>query len=146
MMKSARVFVSIPFKREGVSEHQGAESNVLTSTRFLFPSNGKAFLNLVQNANIVLDQFIVSISFKRDGVSELSEHAQLVGAVIYSFLFPSNGKAFLNRRRRTLPCGESRVSIPFKRDGVSELIEDSTHPADGRTVSIPFKRDGVSEL
>ena len=64
---------------------------------FLFPSNGKAFLNLTP----------VFAYLKAD-----------------QFLFPSNGKAFLNM------CGADHVaegyvvSIPFKRDGVSELLDD----------------------
>ena len=68
----------------------------MSQQEFLFPSNGKDFLNTL--------------------VPEDGEQAKDV------FLFPSNGKDFLNTERLTLfPASEELiVSIPFKREGLSE--------------------------
>ena len=63
---------------------------------FLFPSNGKDFLNQVES-NDAPAPGIVSIPFKREGLSEQNEIA--AKAILKEFLFPSNGKDFLNKTR-----------------------------------------------
>ena len=66
-----RPYVSIPFNREGVSE---------------------LMLRRDPSANSV------SIPFNREGVSELLETLRRIRSTfIAKFLFPSTGKAFLNR-------------------------------------------------
>ena len=62
--------VSIPFKREGLSEQVQMIPAVAATPEFQFPSNGKVFLNRWQ--------------YKAD-TEDVSE-----------FQFPSNGKVFLN--------------------------------------------------
>ena len=86
--------VSIPFKREGVSEHNVTEPQDDSRAEFQFPSNGKVFPNC-QAVSSFFRFNKVSIPFKREGVSELK--------------WPGGIEAFLS------------VSIPFKREGVSEL-------------------------
>ena len=44
--------VSIPFNREGVSEHATSWMERLKAMLFLFPSTGKAFLNGNRNGEI----------------------------------------------------------------------------------------------
>ena len=64
---------------------------------FLFPSSGTAFLNA--NVYDAEDRvyYCVSIPFKRDGVSELYRLEDPDEYwIVEVFLFPSNGKAFLN--------------------------------------------------
>ena len=112
------VNVSIPFKREGLSEP---------------PS---------QNDIFIFDE--VSIPFKREG---LSEHEMLKVADDNSeFQFPSNGKVFPNTTTRINNSPLRSVSIPFKREGLSELIAGLTSSISSPGfVSIPFKREGLSE-
>ena len=119
------MFVSIPFKREGLSEqtkrriwHRKRRSgfNSLQTGRtfrtsipgrndslyveaFQFPSNGKDFPNGRVTARLPLD-LLVSIPFKREG---LSEHGRQDAYTITStpgFQFPSNGKDFPNAKFR----------------------------------------------
>ena len=92
-------WVSIPFHRDGVSEHNYFRShNTVHDSTFRFPSNGTAFLNVKAFDKLDLDH--------------------------EKFLFPSNGKAFLNcDYDRWQFKRDSSVSIPFKRDGVSERQE-----------------------
>ena len=117
--------VSIPFKREGVSEQIGLIQLALDRDMFRFPSNGKAFLNAKAGwvYNLVEETERVSIPFKREGVSERQA-----------------GKTWKEALHLV-------VSIPFKREGVSELAR-TVCPCQGcyAMVSIPFKREGVSEL
>ena len=89
--------VSIPFKRDGVSEQATGATHIETiEWEFLFPSNGTAFLNTLIEA-------------------------RLATPIVIKFLFPSTGTAFLNYKAQQALHGTSEVSIPFKRDGVSEL-------------------------
>ena len=66
---------------------------------FLFPSSGTAFLNhREQHQPLQMgDGLQVSIPFKREGVSELKVLESLKTAAMHLFLFPSTGKAFLNK-------------------------------------------------
>ena len=65
--------VSIPFKREGLSEPFAITQNIQQEMmEFQFPSNGMVFPNLlVIYRYVVVLMFLVSIPFKRDGLSEL---------------------------------------------------------------------------
>ena len=90
---------------------------------------------------------MVSIPFKREGISELVSEMAGKKFTGDGFQFPSNGKAFPNRKtvermaevynrfnslqtgrhfRTSAPSGQRRfflqVSIPFKREGISELV------------------------
>ena len=61
--------VSIPFKREGLSEPKNSVLSLVTETKFQFPSSGKDFLN--HNELIIeRNRNSVSIPFKREGLSE----------------------------------------------------------------------------
>ena len=62
---------------------------------------------------------VVSIPFKREGLSELNLLAS--------------------------PDAPPMVSIPFKREGLSELAYPVVLVAGSIIVSIPFKREGLSE-
>ena len=64
---------------------------------FQFPSNGKVFPNRKDTVMTTRPFSMVSIPFKREGLSELK-----------------NGQIFFNV--------EWSVSIPFKREGLSELF------------------------
>ena len=88
---------------------------------FLFPSNGKAFLNLPRVTNVAGCD-VVSIPFKREGVSERMKVEKILETEIGLFLFPSNGKAFLNLITFVNGRESGNVSIPFKREGVSEHV------------------------
>ena len=115
--------VSIPFR----------ESVCTDTVGFQFPSNGKAYLNLLTTLQtgkrIQSDRFggwVVSIPFKRESISELSE-TKAVG-IINSTRFNSlaNGKAYPKvvvprARFNSLQTGVQRIShenlpIPFKRE------------------------------
>ena len=95
------------------------------SNKFLFPSTGKAFLNAGENGKGAAPCRQVSIPFKREGVSELTSSTANTWHRQFLFLFPSNGKAFLNDIRTDLVETNDIVSIPFKREGVSEQATTS---------------------
>ena len=116
------LIVSIPFKREGISELKEISHEQHDYLRtFQFPSNGKVFPNgrgikIFQNA-------------KRN-----------------VFQFPSNGKVFPNRRFKRESYDTIEVSIPFKREGISERYGcNNHHHRPYFQVSIPFKRESISE-
>ena len=116
--------VSIPFKRESVSELLTEKDSARQSSYvFQFPSNGKAYLNdFLREMNIAIG----------DGTDK--------------FQFPSNGKAYLNRNTNIgLMPKRDCVSIPFKRESVSEPKNERIANAAEVNVSIPFKRESVSE-
>ena len=121
-MSTSRIRVSIPFKREGLSErfiarkHFGIENQV-------------------------------SIPFKRESLSEHAKMQNDNNSLIRMFQFPSNGKVFPNSRKVTgFELTIWTVSIPFKREGLSELRKNETRRGTLDDVSIPFKREGLSEL
>ena len=90
--------VSIPFKREGVSER-------------IWHITPEGY-----------ERYVVSIPFHREGVSELAGHLLGEGHLVaIKFLFPSTGKAFPNGCLCAGSQGFVCVSIPFHREGVSEL-------------------------
>ncbi len=110
--------VSIPFKREGLSERTLAMAIIIFMTGFnslqtgrsfrtpqtrqaqfhnegfQFPSNGKVFPN-EKRIEILTQAKPVSIPFKREGLSELNNYiAYRIRSIM--FQFPSNGKVFPN--------------------------------------------------
>ena len=86
--------VSIPFKRDGVSERTAGEDIVGIITKFLFPSNGTAFLNQMVADDINQRELFL---FPSTGTAFLNELAEAAFDEFHSeFLFPSTGKAFLN--------------------------------------------------
>ena len=138
--------VSIPFKREGLSERVTFEKPGVTITiKFQFPSNGKDFpneMNDVQKSTLIAE-----------------------------FQFPSNGKDFPNRfcllealLQRMKSFNSLQTGRTFRTDGEIETLETEglfQFPSNGKdfpnlfrwctnctffTVSIPFKREGLSEL
>ena len=114
------VKVSIPFKREGLSElYNRYLTTICSFKKFQFPSNGKVFPNFKHIPEISLPMK-VSIPFKREGLSEPTKSPSAVVYLDNLFQFPSNGKVFPNRAGRTTVCRTGRVSIPFKREGLSE--------------------------
>ena len=86
--------VSIPFQREGVSEQRNRRAP-LNKVKFLFPSNGTAFLNAKARVWMYLKKGLMK------------------------FRFPSNGTAFPNMQPHEHDADLRIVSIPFHRDGVS---------------------------
>ena len=89
-----RDLVSIPFKRESISERKSLDARH-DLMKFQFPSNGKAYLN--ESFEEKFSEFTVE------------------------FQFPSNGKAYLNYPHYYELGGKDiPVSIPFKRESISE--------------------------
>ena len=88
--------VSIPFKRERLSEHSMAWVGK-NSFLFQFPSNGKGFPN------------------------DLKVEPEVVAEPV-EFQFPSNGKGFPNMVIRRYGIDGLLVSIPFKRERLSEHV------------------------
>ena len=114
--------VSIPFKREGLSEHADFTdaNDVEVTITFQFPSNGKDFPNKL--------------------------YLPLRVAFTNKFQFPSNGKG-LSELKLFMPQPTiQKVSIPFKREGLSERWTLMAILISVTRVSIPFKREGLSEL
>ena len=88
--------VSIPFKREGVSKGTEVECKEFEIySIFRFPSNGKAYPKRILLRCLYLIRLLVSIPFKREGVS----------------------KGYKIKAESGRP---TMVSIPFKREGVSK--------------------------
>ena len=86
-----------------------------TVVEFQFPSNGKAYPKLTETDESVVRAVGVSIPFKRESGSKVTEVADILQFGPMTFQFPSNGKADQKsvsraNRRRNL------VSIPFKRE------------------------------
>ena len=113
-------YVSIPFKRESVSEH-------------------------LNYASVRTSSGPVSIPFKRESVSEPKEGRAWIVA-LEKFQFPSNGKAYLNIKGR-LPLIVKLQSFNSLQTGKRIWTEIFIMKKNKRAlVSIPFKRESVSEL
>ena len=115
-MLDSKECVSIPFKRESVSELGWCHSQFQKGICFNSLQTGKRIWTYRLRWGVRSNR--VSIPFKRESVSEPGSFCWM--ARHHWFQFPSNGKAYLNfelrKRRRTLKL----VSIPFKRESVSE--------------------------
>ena len=161
--------VSIPFKRDGLSQPQLKHRRIRRSrrfnslqtgrafqtelhidkgamyTEFQFPSNGKDFPNGYWSHYEGVGQPSVSIPFKREGLSEQTYDEFGVDPILM-FQFPANGMGFLNEHYLCYHTDKRyKVSIPFKRERLSEQKFRSNGGQLRETVSIPFKRDGFSE-
>ena len=88
------LLVSIPFKREGLSEPKSLDSAITRVDEFQFPSNGKVFPNDESNKTEV---FGLRFQFPSNGKvfpnwsKKDAKHGRW-----HVFQFPSNGKVFPN--------------------------------------------------
>ena len=114
--------VSIPFKRESVSEpEKHIHPYVLDTDSFNSLQTGKRIWTTPSSTS---------------AVKAIEKNM---------FQFPSNGKAYLNTKEgQAWIAALEKVSIPFKRESVSELFIMQNITKKGH-VSIPFKRESVSE-
>ena len=87
------------------------------SSKFQFPSNGKAYPKDKRNYEINGDHGFNSLQ---------------------------TGRHIQSCRSRLVSRPPERVSIPFKREGISKG-DDGEQEGRGRFVSIPFKREGISK-
>ena len=111
-------FVSIPFKREGISKAIKIFADTLNYILFQFPSNGKVYPKSV---------------FQRICLVEGKN----------PFQFPSNRKVYPKAGvQRPGHRQHNRVSIPFKREGGYKDKNGLYTDMPTYKVSIPFKREG----
>ena len=90
-----QVRVSIPFKRESVSQASTLRIYSRAFCRFQFPSNGKVYLKPSALAIASTTAKLVSIPFKRESVSQAVPPT--VQERCAGFQFPSNGKVYLKQ-------------------------------------------------
>ena len=94
-----RGFVSIPFKREGLSEHNKPQQKKWKhGSRFNSLQTGRTFRTRCGSIDGRAD--CVSIPFKREGLSERGFKLLRISTLhpmLMKFQFPSNGKDFPNR-------------------------------------------------
>ncbi len=137
--------VSIPFKREGLSEPNDDTPVDTRYMRFQFPSNGKVFPNKMRRR--WLNYFFLCFNSLQTGRSfrTCTCHIDVYMTSTDRFQFPSNGKVFPNL---VAVFEELRlIEFQFPSNGkvfpnwysVLELIHEHLD------VSIPFKREGLSE-
>ena len=111
--------VSIPFKREGISERLPMMLVVKLVTLVSIPFKREGISELI-TIQSVIKASNVSIPFKREGISELNG-CSVKEIHTTEFQFPSNGKVFPNVIKiKTSHSTRNSVSIPFKREGISE--------------------------
>ena len=164
--------VSIPFKREGISKEHGSQPCAGDGCDvFQFPSNGKAYPKCITEDINNSEQILVSIPFKREGISkdpftkrlvetlwsfnslQTGRHIQRSYPSLYrlrlccQFQFPSNGKAYPKTIRKGNNDGiRFTVSIPFKRESLSKVkLAEPAMSVTFLVVSIPFKRESLSK-
>ena len=119
--------VSIPFKREGLSEQGGENCWMVVHRRVSIPFKREGLSEHFTNFSCTCHSIFVSIPFKREGLSERTESCSYSMQRIEKFQFPSNGKVFPNNWRTSWTIrGHYLVSIPFKREGLSERGESRT--------------------
>ena len=114
LSKTAAHTVSIPFKREGLSELYRMLLKYYSRLCFNSLQTGRTFRTLMETTDGITQPSLVSIPFKREGLSEQTAR---------------------NRIQH-----RPRVSIPFKREGLSErlliLQQDNLHvfqfPSNGK--------------
>ena len=124
--------VSIPFKRERLSELIVRISYRPLLQVFQFPSNGKGFPNMVSDSDNV--EPVVGFNSLQTGKAFRTQRDLAVeNQARFLFQFPSNGKGFPNSSRVRPSTGRLSVSIPFKRERLSErfLCLFSTNTAAG---------------
>ena len=145
--------VSIPFKREGLSEHR-MDLWIILITRFQFPSNGKDCRQ--KRLRFIKPTSFNSLQTGRTFRTEVRE----VRVYCMSFQFPSNGKdsermtwmadaqpetfSFNSLQTgRTFRTMSQHTSIPSP---ICNSLHAKDFPSNDTSVSIPFKREGLSEL
>ncbi len=87
-------FVSIPFKREGLSEHESKDASGIRIVHVSIPFKREGLSELLKHISEMSRPPTVSIPFKREGLSE--HRIQKLAAILIKFQFPSNGKVFPN--------------------------------------------------
>ena len=139
--------VSIPFKREGLSERNDtSDSKDEVKEQFQFPSNGKDFPNFSFVVAWVWMGVEVSIPFKREGLSELISCFGLA-KTLPMFQFPSNGKDFPNEvSAHIINILQPTFQFPSNGKDFPNLQYWHLRLSLSNKVSIPFKREGLSEL
>ena len=142
MLFSFFSYVSIPFKRESVSQ-ASLSGDVGLAREFQFPSNGKAYhkLNLEKQTlpnrsfnSLQTGKRITSLAkspiwerfqkfqFPSNGKAyHKAKTAKRQQTTQVRFQFPSNGKAYHKNSKIGLRAEDDNVSIPFKRESVSQV-------------------------
>ena len=111
-VETARKNVSIPFKREGLSEPKPEKKSVGRNSVSI-PFKREGLSELIYPAGVGMDT-LVSIPFKREGLSEPDFGFEPETVALFKFQFPSNGKVFLNLRTtsRIKLAGENLFQFP----------------------------------
>ena len=143
------VLVSIPFKRESISER--AAWRVNGSRRVVYVSIPFKRESISEPCWIEFDLapaiMLVSIPFKRESISErrrpvLDRHR----GPHFGFNSLQTGKHIWTKSITHSALCMLSVSIPFKRESISEQKGDKNEKHHYERVSIPFKRESISEL
>ena len=117
----AVVVVSIPFKREGLSERMFFGGVSPEGKRFQFPSNGKDFPN-VQIVFIITDYRRFN-SLQTGRTFRTTGRRRNTRGRHERFNSLQTGRTFRTKVWRFTQQPINNVSIPFKREGLSELME-----------------------
>ena len=86
--------VSIPFKRERLSELADPDLETISGYRFQFPSNGKGFPNFGGRANMLFNRYGFQFPSNGKGFPNLAEHPTIETLVHEGFNSLQTGKAF----------------------------------------------------
>ena len=119
MDTQAVIGFQFPSNGKALSDIELACIRAVDDEMFQFPSNGKALSDEDIETTLKMGQHRVSIPFKRESpFGPVRICGQGESAWIYSFQFPSNGKALSDKKiedEATLAL-LAKVSIPFKRE------------------------------
>ena len=113
--------VSIPFKREGLSEPDAKTEKRIENGCFNSLQTGRTFRTHLLSKGGKKVKNSVSIPFKREGLSELQLPSSK-GMNTLSFNSLQTGRTFRTLWTVTLRVN-CIVSIPFKREGLSERLK-----------------------
>ena len=107
-MIEAGTFVSIPFKREGLSELKIPTTNPMVTKEFQFPSNGKVFPNQIQ----ILENNVGNLSFNslQTGRSFRTQLRISITTVLQSFNSLQTGRSF----RTVENVAKAVISLKFQ--------------------------------
>ena len=135
--------VSIPFKRESISERRLEHLWRFTERSFNSLQTGKHIWTRNHMTHAIQVER-VSIPFKRESISEPKKLAEIVNTLSAKFQFPSNGKAYLNPS--LIPPSPRSPSFNSLQTGKHIWTSYIMALYDNRIqVSIPFKRESISE-
>ena len=140
-----RVWVSIPFKREGTWK----PSFVVDYRCWWFTL---CFNSLQTGRHVETDESVINYSHEdRFHSLQTGRHVETFRATVtedleLGFQFPSNGKARGNHNSGETKRNGFGVSIPFKREGTWKPTNPEMRQRYLDQVSIPFKREGTCEL